>query len=534
MSHTIQELSEKPVKRYISLRLEITAATILLIIAITAILSSFSLRYERQALRHEFIARILAQTRSVAATSSGSILLDIWEAGTILQPLAQNTIEESEDCTNITIVDKNEIIRGAKETFSMNKTYQPEEGLKIIEGDFGQQEGETIAEKNNSIYIKIPIKKGELGTIGYIYAVYDSSKLSKMLALALQNLIIISGIVLLVGIVGAYFVSLMLVGPVRRLAEAARQIGLGNFDVTVNTKSSNELGQLAKTFNQTARSLKEAQKMMLEKNRMEQELTIARQLQQSFLPDKFPLKLGVDIYGLCRTAQVVGGDYYDVLELDKDNIGLIIADISGKGLSGLLIMSMVRNVLRSQAQRYQSPRRALIETNLLLMPDFQKGRFVTSFLGIYNLPNRLLTYANAGHCPLIYYRASDNIIAMLEKSGRPIGLFTSGDFDERLEEGRLELGKNDFILLFTDGITEARNGLGDPYEEQRLLELVPTLRDLNSKRIVEEIFNQVSQFCGKEGTLGDDITIMVMKTAEDTSAKETDTPAPVVENIQEL
>ena len=158
MSHTIQELSEEPVKRYISLRLEITAATILLIIAITAILSSFSLRYERQALRHEFIARILAQTRSVAATSSGSILLDIWEAGTILQPLAQNTIEESEDCTNITIVDKNEIIRGAKETFSMNKTYQPEEGLKIIEGDFGQQEGETIAEKNNSIYIKIPIK----------------------------------------------------------------------------------------------------------------------------------------------------------------------------------------------------------------------------------------------------------------------------------------------------------------------------------------------------------------------------------------
>jgi serine phosphatase RsbU (regulator of sigma subunit) len=530
LSDTIKEISERPPKRYISLRLEITAATIVLIVAVTAILSSFSLHYERQALRHEFISRILAQTRSVAATSSGSILLDIWEAGTILQPLAQNTIKDSEDCTDITIVDKNEIIRGAKETISLNKTYQPQEGLKAIDGEFGQLEGETIAEKDSSIYIKAPIKKGELGTIGYVYAVYDSSKLSKMLALALQNLIIISGVVLLAGMGGAYLVSLMLVGPVRRLADAARQIGQGNFDVSVNTKSSNELGQLAETFNQTAKSLKEAQKMMLEKNRMEQELTIARQLQHSFLPDKFPRRANLDIYGHCRTAQAVGGDYYDVLELDKDNIGLIIADISGKGLSGLLVMSMVRNVLRSQAQRYQSPRRALIETNLLLMPDFQKGRFVTSFLGIYNLPNRLLTYANAGHCPLIYYRAKDNITAALEKSGRPIGLFSSSDFDARLEEGRLELGNDDFILLFTDGITEARNGLEDPYGEQRLLELIPTLRDLSSRRIVEEIFSQVNRFCGKEGSLGDDITIMVMKVTEDISAPEENIPAPAAEN----
>lgn len=501
---------DKPKERYISLRLQIAAATVLLIVATTVTLGTFSLRHERQALHREFIARILAQTRSVAGTSSGSILLDIAE--TYTQPLALSTLEENEDCIDITIVNKENIIYGAKETFLLGKPYKPEQDLAAIGGDFGQLSGETVAEKGDLIYISVPIRKGEMGTIGYVYASYSSANLTHMLTLARNNLIIISLIVLVVGIFAAYFVSMMLVSPVRKLANAARQVGMGNFDVTVEAKTRNELGQLANTFNQMAESLKEAQKMILEKNRMEQELTIARQLQKSFLPSIFPHLQGVDIYARCRTAQAVGGDYYDFLELDEDNIGLLIADISGKGLSGLIIMSMVRNVLRSQARRYQSPRRALIETNTLLTPDFQKGRFVTAFLGTYHRPTRLLTYANAGHTPLLYYRSDDNIVAMLEKSGRPIGLFSSEVFEERLEEGQLELSENDLILLFTDGITEAADSAGELYGENRLLELIPHLKDLDAKSIVEEVFNNVHRFRGKGGTLSDDITIMVMRT----------------------
>ncbi len=170
-----------------------------------------------------------------------------------------------------------------------------------------------------------------------------------------NQLITLVMIFLGVGVFASFLIAGMVIGPARRLAEAANAIGEGNLEVRVRVLGRHELGLLAHSFNDMAHSLAAAQHELLTKQRMEFELNIASQIQRSLLPLDFPTPQGYDISAICASAYEVGGDYYDLIQVDAEHLGFAVGDVSGKGVPGLLVMAMVRHIVRTMAHQYFQP-----------------------------------------------------------------------------------------------------------------------------------------------------------------------------------
>ncbi|MDD5067734.1 MAG: PP2C family protein-serine/threonine phosphatase, partial [bacterium] len=324
-----------------------------------------------------------------------------------------------------------------------------------------------------------------------------------------QLLTIATGFILL-GILATFFLITIIIKPINKLVLGASVIGKGDLDYKINIKDKNEIGDLASAFNKMTDDLKQAQQNLVEKERMEKEIQIARNIQEALLPKGIPQIKGFSFGALYRSAKEVSGDYYDFIRVDPENLGVIVADVSGKGVPAAVIMAITRSIIRSYAPGHLSPYQVFTTVNYLISKNIYKGMFVTAFYGILNIKNNNLKFVKAGHNYLIVYRSEKNICEIVKSKGMSLGMPNPDKFNQTLEEINISLNKGDVMVQYSDGISEAKNEDGELYTNQRLYDNIRQFARLDAQGLVNKINESVSLWVGT-AEQSDDISIVAVK-----------------------
>lgn len=305
-----------------------------------------------------------------------------------------------------------------------------------------------------------------------------------------------------------FFVLLILwYGLQRPLSTIVDQLK-ANGRISLKT-GTRELDLLASTINSQLESILKEGEAKAERKKIEHELEIARNIQQSLLPDSCPKIKGLDVAAIALPAMQVGGDFYDFIPLNDDRIGLVIADVSGKGMPAALFMALSRALIRVNATQEHAITTVIEKTNHLIQEFSSSGYFVTLFYAIADSNNSSLQYIRAGHNPPLFYKAADNEIMSLKGRGVALGVFDDLD----LEAKHRDLASGDILLLFTDGVTEAINPLNKEFGVGRLSELLRKNRHLAASAIINEIKQEIETFADGVPQF-DDITLVVLKVVE--------------------
>lgn len=344
----------------------------------------------------------------------------------------------------------------------------------------------------------------------------------------LRNLTVGQGLLIILAAIAAMFLVIQVVamvmgltlvrsitGSVHELFAGTERVRRGDFSYKIPIRSRDQLGELAGSFNSMTASIEDLLREKAEKERLEQELLIARSIQMSLLPQGPMHMPGLALAGHCEPAREVGGDYYDFLPLDNNRLGILIADVAGKGTSAALYMAELKGIVLSLSQQHASPRQLLIDADRIISKHLGSTSFITMTYAVVDLAARTLTFARAGHCPLVYVpgsHAASRLAQSLTPEGMVVGLqIDTGDsFASLLEEITLPLGHGDLFLLYTDGITEAMNTNGDYFGDARLVELAAQHADLACDELRERILREVHAFAG-DAAQHDDMTMVLLK-----------------------
>jgi phosphoserine phosphatase RsbU/P len=245
------------------------------------------------------------------------------------------------------------------------------------------------------------------------------------------------------------------------------------------------------------------QRGLAEVKQQGQELQQAREIQQSLLPKEMPQVVGYEIDGAWEPARVVGGDYFDVIQLSETRLGICIADVVGKSISAALLMANVQASVRAFALQTTNPATLCGRVNSVLCNNIASGKFVTMFYGVLDSEQSQLCYTNAGHLRPILMNARGEA-RPLENGGALLGVFP----DWTYEDSVVQLSEGDRLLLFTDGITEAAKPDGEEFGEERLISLARTGRRKSTAELKDLLLAEVKQFCALQ--LADDATLIVI------------------------
>jgi len=282
--------------------------------------------------------------------------------------------------------------------------------------------------------------------------------------------------------------------------------------ITANLRAADkaaiaELSQKNIELAQAYEELKAAQAEIVAKERMERELEIAAEVQRNLLPSHFPPAPGYSFAGRNVPARHVGGDLYDVLAIDDEHVGLLMADVSDKSVHAALIMAVTRTLFLAHARRSLSPREvALAVHNGILEVSSNDDMFVTAFYGVLNLPTGRLCYVRAGQDRPLLYRAAGGSPLELDAEGRFLGMLPA----LRLEERTVNLAPGDLLVAYSDGVPDAVDEQRQSYGVERLVELVNRQRMAGAAGVCTAIFDDVFAFRGRAAAF-DDITVLVAK-----------------------
>ena len=268
-----------------------------------------------------------------------------------------------------------------------------------------------------------------------------------------------------------------------------------------------DLALFEKFTHQVALSIEKAQlyRALLDKKRLEQELSIAREIQLSFLPAKPPQLNGFEVAGLNIPSRLVSGDYYDFIRIVEGQWGLVVGDVSGKGIPSSLIMASFRACLLAEIRNNYAIRTIMAKVNQLLWESTDDHQFVTAFYGVLDEQRHILTYCNAGHNPVILIRA-DGSALRLETGGLILGAFSDSVYWENF----VQILPDDLLLLYTDGVTEIYNEAEEEYGVDRLQSLATLNRHRTAKEITLLVKDQILDFAADK-TPQDDFTLVVLK-----------------------
>ena len=262
---------------------------------------------------------------------------------------------------------------------------------------------------------------------------------------------------------------------------------------------------------ETIRDITERREMEGRLARSSAELQIAAEIQRSFMPEVIPQITGFDIAARIVMAKEVGGDFFDVIPfeiiaLDKGTLGILIADVSGKGVPAALFMALSRIVVRVNALWHRNPAKAIYDSNNIITQDSKSGMFVTLFFGILKETDRTLTYVNAGHNPPVVFRCLTGTLEELMPTGIVLGAVENREYFSRT----LSIGPGDVIVMYTDGVTESINATEELFGEDRLNAIIRKNARLPAQEIIDRILSGVHEFTGDMPQF-DDITLLVIK-----------------------
>jgi sigma-B regulation protein RsbU (phosphoserine phosphatase) len=253
--------------------------------------------------------------------------------------------------------------------------------------------------------------------------------------------------------------------------------------------------------------LKEA---LEQKRQLDRDMQAAQQIQMSLLPQHLPQLAGTRLAAYNLPALNIGGDYYDVIQIDKEHLGIAIADVSGKGIGGAMMMAVCQGVLRARAPQEQSPARILAELNRVLSINLAEDMFITMLYMVYNTRTRELRFARAGHDRPLLKRAGGGKPEALDAPGIAIGLADSEIFDSAIKDASIQLASGDTVVVYTDGITEALNEQSLEWGADSLLETIETEASGGVDALIQAIRNRLARHVGAQQQ-SDDITLLALE-----------------------
>jgi phosphoserine phosphatase RsbU/P len=312
-------------------------------------------------------------------------------------------------------------------------------------------------------------------------------------------------------------------GAVHRLYEGTQKVMEGNFSHRIQVTGKDQLADLSNSFNRMAENLEKLLVVAKEKERLQSEVEIAREVQSQLYPRVVPQTRSLRITAVCHPARMCSGDYYDYEVIRDSQVAIAIGDVAGKGISAALLMATLQSSLRSQLQSALEIATAagnggtsgfippLLSTSHLvsrlnnqLHAYTSPEKYATFCFGIFDEPTGIFTYTNAGHLPPLLVR--DGEATRLDVNGTVVGAFPFAKFDE----SRLELKSNDLLVCFTDGITEPENEYGEMFGEERLVELIARSSHLNDQQIVDVVLDSVREWTATD-ELQDDMTVLLAR-----------------------
>ncbi|GAB4539182.1 MAG: hypothetical protein Fur002_03830 [Anaerolineales bacterium] len=247
------------------------------------------------------------------------------------------------------------------------------------------------------------------------------------------------------------------------------------------------------------------QQEMVARERLETEVSLARQIQQTFIPQTLPEHESWQMAARWRTARQVGGDFYDVIQLPDDKFGIFIADVSDKGMPAALFMALTRTLVRAAVFEQASPAEALRRVNDQLLPDTQQGMFVTAVYGVLDAASGTFTYVNAGHNPPLWVKAHGEV----EKLTRT-GIALGATEQPRIEQRVITLNVGDTLLLYTDGLTEAFSPEGELFGDDRLAAALQSIQTKTADEVLSHVEECLNEFI-ESNLLGDDLTMLAIR-----------------------
>jgi sigma-B regulation protein RsbU (phosphoserine phosphatase) len=361
----------------------------------------------------------------------------------------------------------------------------------------------------------------------------------------IRKLLIVVGIIFLIlelfALISAAWITRAITGTVHKLYRATEFINRGDFSHRVKVTSHDQLGELADAFNEMSSNIESLLEERVEKERLQREIEIAAEVQAQLFPSEVPALSTVELSAECRAARGVAGDYFDYVEIEPGLVAVALGDVSGKGISASLVMSNLQASLRAQssmiAERLKAERayssvgagegassgqlatiRAVCDVcpvnnivnsiNHQLCRSTEANRFATLFLGMYDDSVRTLSYTNAGHNPPMLVRR-EGAIQRLTVGGMMAGAFDWASY----EEATVTLDRGDTLVIFSDGLTEAENGRGQEFGEDRLAKLIISNRHLGANELRDTVFEAVQKWSG-EGERADDQTLVIIKAVD--------------------
>ena len=302
---------------------------------------------------------------------------------------------------------------------------------------------------------------------------------------------------------------------VSSLYSATQHVQDGDLSYRVRIPHRDQLAALGESFNSMMQSVSTLIEEQRQRQKLENELSIAHEVQQQLFPRSVPNLQGIEIEAICRPARVVSGDYYDFIRISPTRLAIAVADISGKGISAALLMANVQAALRSDVLRYRNGqpgiRQEQIDTaeivshlNLHLFRNTSDERYATVFFGVYDTVTRQLHYTNAGHLPPIYI--SGGKVRRLETGGMVVGLFNDVPF----EQGAVEIEHGGMLVAYSDGLIEPENVYGEEFGTERLIEVAARNKDQSSHAIAEAMMRASEEWSGSPEQ-ADDMTLIVMR-----------------------
>jgi serine phosphatase RsbU (regulator of sigma subunit)/anti-sigma regulatory factor (Ser/Thr protein kinase)/transposase/TolA-binding protein len=448
--------------------------------------------------------------RSIASQSSSQLATD--NHLELMKIVSDAHVENAPLMRDAFVVDSANYVLGTLDGARLAREYHiPTEKKRVKDSifEYRMNNENVVYHIVQSVYPEI---SGIADPIGTVHLILDKKTINKQIIASRSRIFGIFVLIVVVGNLGIFILIYLMMSPFKKLASWVRELGRGETQGEVEFDSDDEIGEIAKAFNEITEKFRKSQENLAEQERLQKEMQVAQEIQQILLPSEFPEIDGFEIASYYEAAKEVGGDYFDFVEVDKDTLGIVVADVSGKGVPGSLVMTMIRTALRTEARGNKNAADVLARVNDFVINDIKRGMFVTIFYLILDSKNRIINYASAGHNPMILYRLSTKKSFYLNPRGFPIGINLPDKdlFKNSIESDTLRLKEGDVLIIYTDGITEAMNPNRERFGDERFLS---TIRQYGLRKVdplVDKIRDEITLFT--EGhAQSDDITLVAVK-----------------------
>ncbi|GJM22004.1 MAG: hypothetical protein DHS20C15_19190 [Planctomycetota bacterium] len=313
----------------------------------------------------------------------------------------------------------------------------------------------------------------------------------------------------LIGALVAFLLGRRISGPLRRLQEDVHTVARGDLEHRTRARSSDEIGELARSVDQMTESLREARDAEREAAASRHELEVAAEVAARLTPETFFAPAGWDVAGLHHEGKGPAGEYADALQMADGRVGYLVAGASGRGVAAALVLAMARSFLRVVAASERDPGEVLRKVNGLLAGDLRQGMYVTALLVVVEPNGRSVSVANAGHPPLLHWRGASQDLDVVHSEGIALGFDSGPVFDRTLRVASVQLGDGDRVVLHAPGLMELPGADGTPLGERRFVSLVEREAPLISESFVGRVDATLKRFAGG-GRLESDVTLLTL------------------------